>query len=378
VQLTYPFDSCSNAIPVLNGVIVIDYDRGTWHLEDHDPKFRFTYKLPIVFDELADPGPLDEVFRDWVSEEDVPLLYQLPAQALLQIQGNDFKKAYLIVGEKNTGKTTYAVYLLTAFFGAEFIARVPLQDLAMDRFSLADLEGMILNVYDDLSTLRLDEVGQFKALTGSQNHDILRKRQHRYRGRIYALNIFTCNGLPILNGTLHGDSAFFDRWEILQFTTKFPPDDAFRMALCSPRMLSSLLNRVLEKMIQIRRDNLLRKSTAEDIKEIWLKSSDPFHLQEFIYANFEGDRAQVVELSKDEIHAAFRRFAEDHNWPVLDKDNLCKRLYNRGFYARYPRTGGKRAHVMTGFKWRTDAPNRLPGEPSQQALDTQNGAGGAT
>lgn len=379
-NLEYPFDSWPNAIPVLNGVVVINYETGTWQLEPHDPKYLFTFKLPIKFNKDASPAKLEEVFKGWVSEEDVPLLYQLPAQALLQVQGSEFKKAYLLRGKKNTGKTTYAVHFLNRIFGEEFICRIPLQELTADRFALADLEGKILNAYDDLETMRLDEVGRFKAITGSQYHDILKKRQHRYRGRIYALMLFTSNDIPILKDTLEADSAFFERWEILTFITEYPPNDNFREEFLSEENISAALNKILEEMVRIKKDNLFRKSSADDIKEIWLKDSDTFGIIEFIGANFDpdvnekGEPIYQAELSKDEVTAAFRKFADERKKQSLDKVHLCPKLYNRGFVGRHARNGDKRQHVLTGFKWKEKAPHRvmeqLQTDAPQQALKT--------
>jgi phage/plasmid-associated DNA primase len=342
-------------------VVKINYKTGDIDLLPSSHEYLFTFKLPVRYDKDADSEQITEIFRTWTSEEEAALLFQVPAMAILQVHGMTFKKAILIIGPRNTGKTSYAVNLLTAFFGRDLISRVSLQSLIEDRFSVADLEGKILNVFDDLTAASIREVGVFKALTGSQYHDILKKGEQRYKGRLYAVHLYTANLIPYLKDYLLNDDAFFERWEIILFPTSFPHDINFQELIVSPKILSAFLNGVLKTMIDIRKNNIVRLSTATDVKDIWLEGSDPFKLQDFIRVNFDRDERipdLQDELSKDEVTRAYEQYAKGTNLKILTKDILCQKLLHRGFFSKRPRTGDQRQHALVGYRWKPDATHR--------------------
>jgi phage/plasmid-associated DNA primase len=250
---------------------------------------------------------------------------------------------------------------LTSFFGRDLISRVSLQSLIEDRFSIADLEGKVLNVFDDLTSASIREVGTFKALTGSQYHDILKKGQQRYKGRLYAVHVYTANLIPYLKDYLLNDDAFFERWEIILFPTAFPHDTGFQERMRAPKLLSSFLNGVLSSMVDIRKNNIIRLSTATDVRDIWLEGSDPFKLQDFIRANFDRDERipdLQEEVNKDEVTRAYENFIKGTILKSMTKDLLCQKLLHRGFYSKRPRAGDQRQYVMVGYRWKENAPHR--------------------
>ena len=376
-ETEYPFDRRTDLIPVQNGVVQIDYATGERRLLDHSPGFRFTYMLPVMYDGCRDPSVVMDIFEEWTSEEEAPLLFQLPAMALLQAQGAVFKKSYLIIGPKDTGKTCYAVDLLTALFGEPVISRVALQSLMEDRFRTADLEGKILNVRDDLSALTIKEAGKYKELVGSQHHDIYRKGKQGYTGRVFCVHLYTANLIPDLRDTIHNDDAFFEKWEIIQFSRMFSKNETFRTGLLAAEILSAFLNGVLDTMVRIRKDNIVQLSTSEEVRDIWLVGSDPFHLAEFINRNLmrdDRDQKEREQLDKDELTEAYGTYAKRRDLhggrelKPLIKDSLCKKLEHRGFFSTRPRVGDKRKYVLVGYGWLPTALDRPQPAPSQQTL----------
>src|SRR5690606_24818569 len=99
------------------------------------------------------------------NEQTINTIYEIPAQAILQMQQMIFKKAYLFVGPPNTGKSTI-LDIYKKLFGYTNIASIQLQKLN-DRWSPHSLESKILNIYDDLSPLRMEDTAVFKSMTGT-------------------------------------------------------------------------------------------------------------------------------------------------------------------------------------------------------------------
>lgn len=312
---TQPFNLATNLIPVANGVISIDYETGRPELLDHSPGYRFNYKLPVTFDPDATPADALALLSQYVAPEDVPLLVQPFAQALLQTQLNKtYKKNYLIQGNRDAAKSTYTL-ILEGFFGPENISHVSLQSLTTDRFCKGRMENKLINYFDDLDAVPLSQIGMFKALTGSTTHDIERKFESGYAGRIVCPHVFTCNRPPRVADDAKTDDAWWGRWEYVRFPYSFPIDPTFPDRTLTPAFYSSLLAAVLAMMIEIRQNGSLTiNRTPAEVQRRWNVMSDP--LFQFIDAKMERLAATVNDFDKGKLFRAYLIWCEDTGIPM--------------------------------------------------------------
>lgn len=287
----YPFNQHKDAIPVQNCILKIDFQTGQIDPLKHSPEWLFTVKFPVVYRQDADWRPFHDMvisryLEDTTRETDQDpgkrvidpedLLYQIPAQALLQLLGTKpYKKSYIIQGDANGGKTTYLEWL-TRLFGPDNVSHSSLHQVVTDRFVGGILENKVLNSYDDLSDLPLSTIGPFKTLTGGFDHQIERKHAQPYQGRIYAVHVFTCNSPPGVDEKVKYDSAFWTRWEYLHFGNIFEVDPGFIDRAYTEENISGSFNKVLAVMVEIRRAGLLVDSSPSEVKDSWELSSDPF------------------------------------------------------------------------------------------------------
>ena len=352
----YPFNAYPG-IPVANGVVQVDIAAGTIRLEDYAPEMRFTYRLPVVYDPAASPDGIDAVLRQWVEPEDVPLLYQIPAQAILHQIGRKkpYKKCYLLHGDQDAGKTTY-LELLYCTFGPENCAGVALQRIGTDRFFKGALEGRVFNIYDDLGDVPFDNTGALKALTGGFEHDIERKGRDSYRGRIFAVHVFTCNKPPHVDDRNKTDSAFWSRWEYLTFPNSFPRDPSFHERMFTQENISGYFNKVLETAIAIAQNGaLLVDSSAFVVRDRWSFNSDP--LYRFIQGNLEKDAKGAIP--KDDLYDAYLKFCAfesvDSAKIPTNKDVFAKKLFSYDFGTSKQTIEGKRVQMFTGYTWQVSS-----------------------
>jgi putative DNA primase/helicase len=356
IATEYPFNQYPG-IPCKNGVLIIDYEAGTRDLHPYSPEMGFTYKLPVTYDPTADPGPIADVIRSWVEPEDVPLLYQIPAQALLQASALEkpFKKTYLLQGDGNAGKTTY-LELLYAVFGMENCSGIALQRLGADRFAKGAMEGRILNVYDDLSEVPLSNVGELKTLTGVFFHNIERKGKDSYQGKIFCVFLFTCNAPPTFDSAVKNDSAFWERWQYVVFPNSFPVDPTFKGRAFTPANLSGFFNAVVDAAIMIRqRRKLLVDSNAYEVRDKWTCNSDP--LYRFIMENLE--KREKSYIKKDDFYEAVKKFWACENidpakMPAT-KEILSQKLFTYGFTDERKRLNGEQVRFYGGYDWKIDS-----------------------
>ncbi|KAF5071333.1 hypothetical protein DSECCO2_213160 [anaerobic digester metagenome] len=348
----YPFNRYPG-IPAANGVIVADFEDGQFRLESYRPEMYFTYKIPAVYDPAASPDAIDAVLRQWVDPEDVPALYQIPAQAVLHQLGRKkpYKKCYLLHGDPDAGKTTY-LELLFSTFGARNCSMVALQRIGNDRFYKGAIEGKVFNIYDDLADVPFYNTGELKALTGGFEHDIERKGKDSYHGRIFAVHIFTCNKPPHVDDRNKTDSAFWGRWEYLTFPNSFPKDPSWNDRMLTPENVSGFLNAVLKTALEIReRGALLVDSSAYEVRDRWSYNSDPIY--RFKEENLEQNA--TGKIPKAELWSAFQKYA---NYEGIDAakipaslDAFAKRIFSYGFGATKATIDGKRVPVFTGYAW---------------------------
>jgi phage/plasmid-associated DNA primase len=346
-QNEYPFNRRADLIPVANGVIRMDYKREKIELLEHSADYRFTFKLPVAYDPDATPDEALALLEQYVDPEDVPLLFQVFAQALLQAQiDKAYKKAYLLQGEANAGKTTY-IKVADGFFGKETVSRVSLQAIATDRFATGKMEGKLVNVYDDLSDIPIDNVGTFKALTGDTWQGIERKFQQGYDGRIFCVHLFTCNRPPRVPDDAKTDAAWWERWEYIRFPYSFPVDPGFYAKHLTPAFFSSLLTSVLMMMLRIKREGgLTVNRTATEVMQRWTIMADP--LYQFIDAKTERLQATMTDFDKDKLWGAYL------DWCDETQVDPRRRLTSMGAFTR-SLIGYGIAEVRTSTKKRGEA-----------------------
>ena len=357
----YPFNRSPNKIPVQNGVIEINYDTNIrldynslftigidisiikkpcvslkHHIKllEHSPEHMFTYKLSVTYDpEIKMDGAI-KLLKRFVHPDDIKTLTQVSAQALLQMQtGHAYKKAYILDGEPNSGKSSY-FKLLYEVFSTDHRSGVSLQQLCNDRFVGGALEGKLLNIYDDLEDVKLGEIAQFKALTGDCNHDIERKHEGRYTGRITAVHVFSCNHPPDVPDKAYRDSAFWQRWEYLKFTYWYATDPNFYQKCYTKERISSFFNLILTAMIKIKKNGLLTNSDVQTVMHEWTISNNP--LAGFLEYGFKKSDGRTREqYSKEKFHNAYLKYCEtekiEDRKVLRDRPSFTTALQSFGF-----------------------------------------------
>jgi len=319
----YPFNLNTTTIPVDNGVIKINYDTETIELLPHSPEHLFTYKLSVKYNPDIKNCKAIFLLKRMVEREYIKTLIQIPAQALLQMQtGNSYKKAYLLQGEPHAGKTSY-LKLLYMLFGNEFTAAISLQQLCEDRFVGGNLEGKLLNIYDDLEDVALQVIDQFKTLTGDCRHGIERKYEPKYTGRVTTVHIFTCNYPPEYPEKVKRDTAFWARWEYLKFPFAYPVNPNFYTEWYTDEILSSFFNLILSAMIAIRKYGLLANSDIQEVMNNWSVNSDP--LYDFIGSIFEQyDGKERKYYSKTKLYNEYITWCNGMEIPEHKRKNSMK------------------------------------------------------
>ena len=304
----YPFNDYKNALPVDNGIVIFDFDNKTCELIDHDPGiYKFNYKIPVKYDPTIKNTVIYDMLKGYT--DNPTELIQIPAQAFMQTMGHGpYKRAYLIHGEKNSGKTTF-VEVLEYLVGDECFCDVSLDKLNQ-RFQIASIEGKVLNMHDDMSYFTLNDTGMFKTLTGRRKHDIERKGVQSYTATLDGVHVFTTNMPAKFDARVKADEAFWERWHFITFSQKFSIRGDFKAETLTPENMSAFLNYIIDEMLTIGKNGKL--STVVDLyatREKWMLAGNPLYKmvtelmeREILTVENSGDRGtKGTAIIKEEL-----------------------------------------------------------------------------
>jgi phage/plasmid-associated DNA primase len=352
----YPFDPVGLVIAVENGVVVIDIATRTVTLTENDPKYMLTYRLPVKYNKGADPATFLKVLREWVEEDDVRILLQIPSQAIIQyMRRKTYKRNYLVQGEPNAGKSTFLDLLIKFFGGDKGKSMVPLCDICgTNRFCNATMVGKLLNIVDDMEDVKLDTANRFKKFTGSVEHQIEVKGKQPYQGIITCPHVFSCNAPPLYDDALKYDPAFWNRMEFVSFPYQFDKvGTEFQDKTFTPEFMSCVLNAVLETCMTILiNDELVVNHTPEEVMERWGMLSDP--LKMWIGSRFaKGTQTTITtDYDKKGMWDDYSEFVETSKIApkrrIQSPENFGRKLVGEGFlstHIKMPNEKGKSEDV---------------------------------
>ncbi|NPE27661.1 hypothetical protein HNV12_06695 [Methanococcoides sp. SA1] len=362
-ETEYPFNRIENIISVKNGVIHINFDTGEIKLKNHSPTYKLTYQLSISYDPNIDTSFIDDLLKGYVDDDHV-ILYQIPAQAILQMMGcNQFKKSYLLNGEAHAGKSTF-LELLVRVFGKDNISGISLQAVCNDKYAPANMENKLLNMYDDLSEIPLKESGTFKKFTGSYLHTVEKKNIQHYDATIKAVHVFTCNKPPKVAAAIICDTAFWERWEYINFTNVFDVNPNFHSETFTDDNLSAFFKVALDKALEIRKNGLLVDNDASRVREKWENNSEP--LYQFIIENMEKSK-ESNDFKKMGLHYAYLDYCSknsiDQKKIITKIETFSQRLFAYDFVATKATENHKQTPVYRGnykFKSESEYPEKYP------------------
>ena len=302
-------------INLANGIFNIK----TREITPHNPDYLFLHKLPITYNPEAKCPVIQKFLSDILQPEDIPVIQEWFGYCLYR--SYFIKKAMILVGERDTGKTTL-LRLLSTFIGRENVAGISLQRIATDKFAAAQMYNKHINVYDDLSFKDIHDNGAFKIATGGGIITGEYKFGDQFQFENYAKLVFACNKIPNVEDA--NDDAYFSRWIVLQFNQAVEKPDKFLIdKMTTPEELSGLLNFALEGL-----DRLLEThefSYAKDpdqIKIEMLRSGS-------IIANFVYDcliQSDNQWISKERMFNSFSEYAKERKMPAGTIAEFGKKL----------------------------------------------------
>jgi len=309
-------------IPLKDGI----FDLKTKTMLKFKPDYRFFAKLPVVYNEKADCPLHKKFFRETLDEKDIPLVQELFGFCLFRKLF--LKKAFIFVGEKNTGKSTF-LKTLKNMIGLSNICGVSLQKLSNDKFSIGNLFRKYANVYDDLDSQGINNHGSFKIASGGGIVSGEKKFGDEFQFISFAKSIFACNKIPDVKDI--NDDAYFDRWVIVNFSKRIEKFDLFLdEKLRTKEEISGLFNWSIRGLLRLLKNKEFTNALSSgETKRCMLKNSNSIasFAQDCLISNIN-----ATFVFNDEMYEAYRLYCMELNLSFQSDTKFHRDLEQ---YAKY-------------------------------------------
>lgn len=328
---TISLDNCA-IDPVTRKTTALAPDQ--WHI----------VQIPVIYDPAATCPVIDKFINESMREYS-NLFYEILAFCLMD--SYKYKKFFIFVGERDTGKTT-AINVMRQFLGVNNITEMTLQHIADNRFSIANLYGKLANICDDLPAIGVNDIGRIKELTG--NSPVNAEMKFKQAGLSFinrAKLIFSCNKIP---KTAHADDAFYSRVIIIPFENQVSaPDPELIDRMTTPAELSGLLNRVIDYYNHlIKRHHFgYDKTTDEVIYMYSLGSLDS--VTRYVNDCIESDMLSTI--ARDDLYEDYLAYCKINRLTIVAYNAFHRRMHESGYMSNQRSTiDGERKYIYTGIK----------------------------
>ena len=304
-----------NFIPVKNGVFDVENKK----LLPHSHEYHFLFQFPVEYNPEADCPNIKDFMRQVLDPKDIPILEEWLGYFFYRKY--TFKKSLIMVGEKDTGKTTLLETIIK-MIGYENTASVTLQKITYDRFSAVSLYGKHANLVDDLSSGDVKETGNFKMVCGGGSIPAEYKFGNMFMFKNFAKLTYACNRIPEIKD--HDDDAYYSRWLVVQFKNKIEKKiKNMDERLGTPLEISGLFNLAMDGLRRLLEQGEFSNPTDADVTRniMMLNSSSIAH---FVATKLY--RQPDSEVTKDEMYDHYVKHCNDNELPTATKDMFGKRL----------------------------------------------------
>ncbi|PWU82416.1 MAG: hypothetical protein DLM72_01990 [Candidatus Nitrosopolaris wilkensis] len=303
------FDSNPDILNLDNGLLNIH----TREFTEHSSGYLSLVKIPIKYDPKAKCPEIMKFLHEALKQRDILTALEFVGYCLYR--SAKYEKALLCVGPGDNGKGTF-LKLIERLVGTKDVSHVSLQDMNIDRFSIAGLYGKLINTYADLPSEKLKYTGIFKMLCSGDYIRAQKKGRDPFDYSNYAKLIFSANQILQSDDRTY---AYFKRWIIFHFEYTFTRncrDTNLIDKLSTETELSGQLNLALIALKKLIKDNdFVYADDIKTVEESYLKNNA---IVQFLRDRCIIDASEKDCVSRDLYHAYIEYCKSKKLAPVSD------------------------------------------------------------
>lgn len=257
---------------------------------------------------------------------------------------NELRKAFILTGEKQNGKSTY-LSLITNLLGRENVTSLDLSELGQ-RFKPAELFGKLANVGDDIGDDFISNPAIFKKVVSGDPVNVERKGENPFDLKNYSKFLFSANNIPRIKDK---SGAVISRLVIIPFNARFTKDDPdydpyIKYKLRTESAMEYLINLGLEGLKRVLTNYAFTESESvvNAIAE-YEESNNPI----LIFFK-EIDRGDIINKSTRDLYSRYRLFCAENNFNPMSNVEFSKAVKKRfDVEIKDKKISGKKYRVFT-------------------------------
>jgi len=298
-----------------NGV----YDLLTDALLPFSPSYIVTNKINADYVPNAENPIVEKAMIDFANgnEQIKMLLEEMIGYCLYR--RNELRKAFILVGDKQNGKSTF-LQMLNAFVGIDNTVALDLAELG-DRFKTAQLSGKLVCAGDDIEDNFISNLAIFKKLVTGNPVNAERKGQDPFDFSNYAKLIFSANSVPRMNDKT---GAVMSRLILVPFSAHFEPgEEGFDLEIIDKLTTSSAKSYIARIGIEgLKRVLKFRKFTTG--KEIEKTLDDYITNNNSVLLYLREEKPKLEHEPVGDKFAQYQLFCYSNNIKPVSKINFSK------------------------------------------------------
>ena len=292
--------------------IIIDYETGEEF--EASPRYFATNPIPWELGNSDETINMDLIFKDWVGEDKVQLLYEIIAYCL--IPDYPIHRMFCLLGEGLNGKSSF-LNLLKKFIGHYNCTSTELDTLLKSRFEITKLHKKLVCIMGETNFNVLSQTSTLKKLVGGDLVGFEYKNKNPFDEVNYAKILIATNNLP---ATTDKTSGFYRRWCIIDFPNKFSEKVDILKSIPDIEF-----NNLARKSIMVLRDIMEKREfhkegTIEERERRYEDKSNP--LEKFWKDNIEEDFDGFI--FKFDFKKKLDDFCAEHRYRKLSDNVIIK------------------------------------------------------
>jgi len=238
---------------------------------------------------------------------------------------NELRKAFILTGEKQNGKSTY-LKLINFLLGKANVTSLDLSELGQ-RFKPAELFGKLANIGDDIGDDFISNPAIFKKVVSGDPVNVERKGENPFDLKNYSKFLFSANNIPRIKDK---SGAVISRLVIIPFNARFTKDDPdfdpyIIYKLTTENAMEYLINIALEGLKRVLHNYAFTESesVAQALTE-YEENNNPV----LIFFK-ELESADVVNRSTRDLYSRYGLFCAENNFNPMSNVEFSKAVKKR-------------------------------------------------
>lgn len=281
-----------------------------------------TNPIPHSLGESEETPKMDEIFGQWVGEENIKKLYEILAYCLLP--DYPLHRIFCFIGGGMNGKSKF-LELLRKFIGKDNSCSTELDTLLNSRFEITRLHKKLVCQMGETNFNEMNKTSILKKLSGGDLIGFEYKRKDPFEEINYAKILIATNNLP---ATTDKTIGFYRRWMIIDFPNQFsekkdilsevPKEEYNNLSLKCINILKELL----------KKRSFYNEGTIKDRIQKYEEKSNP--IQKFIEEFFDSSDINGF-VTKNSFSTKLNEWLKNNKFREMSDMVVTKWMRSRQF-----------------------------------------------